>query len=441
MKISNWGNYPIIDADVKSFRSVSELQRLLADVESSIPRGMGRCYGDSALWHNIMSSLNFNRLLEFDEHEGILRCEAGVSLAEILDVFVSRGWFLPVTPGTKFVTVGGAIASDVHGKNHHKEGTFSSHLLSMDLMLPDGSTITCSRDENPIFFRSTCGGMGLTGIILRATIRLRKIETAYIVQKNIRAKNIDEIMDLFEKHESSTYSVAWIDCLSAGNSLGRSILMIGEHASLDDIKNTRSAYGPLVIKEKKKYNMPFNLPAFVLNHFTVKAFNTIFYAKSPRENDFIADYDSFFYPLDYIHNWNRIYGSRGFAQYQFVIPKDHASKGLKKILNKISWRNRGSFLAVLKLMGDSNDNMISFPLKGYTLALDFPIKPDLFSFLDELDRIVLEHGGRIYLSKDAGMGERMFKESYSRSEEFITFKHKIDEKNRFRSLQSLRLGV
>jgi decaprenylphospho-beta-D-ribofuranose 2-oxidase len=281
----------------------------------------------------------------------------------------------------------------------------------------------------------------LTGIILQAALKLKKIETGYIRQKNIKARNIDEIMDLFEKHENTTYSVAWIDCLSGGRSLGRSILMLGEHALLNDIKDVQGPNNPLGIRENKKYNIPFNFPSFVLNQFTVKAFNSSFYATNPKENNLVTDYDSFFYPLDYINNWNRIYGSRGFTQYQFVIPKDVALKGLKKILNKISQRNKGSFLAVLKLMGDENYNLISFPMKGYTLALDFPITPDLFLFLDELDRIVLEYGGRIYLSKDARMGKDMFKKSYVRSAEFISFKHDIDKENRLQSLQSGRLGI
>lgn len=441
MKISDWGNYPTVDATVKNFSNTKDLRKVLSEFQNSITRGLGRCYGDSALWHTIVSSLRYNRMLEFKEDEGILTCEAGVSLQEILDVFVPRGWFLPVTPGTKFITVGGAIAADVHGKNHHKEGTFSDHLLSVEIMLPDGSILRCSETENPEILKAICGGMGLTGIILHATFKLRKIETAFIKQRTVKARDINEIIDLFKKHEASTYSVAWIDCLAIGSSLGRSILILGEHAMVDDFRGLNILDSPLAVKKKKKLTIPFTPPGFVLNRFTAKAFNVLYYTGTSQERCSIVDYDTFFYPLDRVNNWNKLYGSKGFTQYQCVLPKHVSKKGLKEILSRISASGIGSFLAILKLMGPANSNLISFPMEGYTLALDFPITAKLFPFLGELDKIVLEYGGRLYLAKDARMSSSMFKSSYKRAYEFANFKYKIDKECKFKSLQSERLGI
>lgn len=441
MKITNWGNYPAVEATVKSFSTTKDLQKVISEFQNSIPRGLGRCYGDSSLWEDIISSLRYDRILDFNREEGIMRCQAGVSLKDILDLSVPDGWFLPVTPGTKFVTLGGAIASDVHGKNHHKDGTFSEHLRTITVMLPDGSIVSCSKGENPDVFKAVCGGMGLTGIILDATLALRRIETAFINYRSVKAKDLDKIMDLFEASEDVTYSVAWIDCLSRGAALGRSILMTGEHATSEETKYLKIPENPLILKNVKKHAVPFNLPAFVLNPCTMKAFNAVYFNKGSEDRRALVDYDSFFYPLDRIHHWNKIYGARGFLQYQCVIPLHSAYEGLKRILGKIADRGIGSFLAILKLMGNENDNMISFPLRGYTLALDFPVTADLFTFLEELDRIVLDYGGRLYLAKDARMSGEMFRKSYPRAQEFIDFKYKLDPEGKLKSLQSKRLNI
>jgi decaprenylphospho-beta-D-ribofuranose 2-oxidase len=441
MKLSNWGNYPHIDCRMKAFRNMDGLREIFDEFPALISRGLGRCYGDSSLWQSIVSTLKFNRVLAFDESMGIMRCQAGVSLGEVLEISVPRGWFLPVTPGTKHVTVGGAIASDVHGKNHHKEGTFSDHLISIDVVLQNGQVLTCSHSENSELFNVVCGGMGLTCLILSAAFRLKKIETAYISQKTIRAGGLDEIMDLFEECESATYSVAWIDCLSAGKNLGRSILILGEHAEKDDIKGMQFSGAPLGIKTKKRLNVPFRFPSFVLNRVSAKAFNALYFHASKSSGSSIIGYDSFFYPLDAIENWNRIYGTRGFTQYQFVLPKDESKRGLRRILEKIHSGGEGVFLAVLKLFGSGNDNLLSFPMKGYTLALDFPITPALFGLFGQLDKIVLEFGGRLYLAKDARMNGEMFRKSYEKAARFIELKYQFDGPKKFRSLQSDRLEI
>ncbi|KJR36129.1 FAD-linked oxidase [Vibrio navarrensis] len=425
-QLTSWGNYPKINA------CSHYIERLQTCVDASplIARGLGRSYGDSALGDNVVLTERLNRFSSFSD-DGILTCDAGVTLAEILEVFVPKGWFLPVTPGTKFVTVGGAIASDVHGKNHHTEGSFSDHVESILLSIGD-ELIYCDKYSHADLFHATCGGMGLTGIIIEASFKLKKIESAYIEQKIIRAENLRTILSLFEEHQDATYSVAWIDCLATGKSLGRSILMLGEHASK----------GNLSVHSQSPLTIPFNFPSFSLNKYSIQAFNFVYYhrlLKNEVENT--IHYDPFFYPLDGINNWNRMYGKRGFTQYQFVIPYSAGLEGLTSILKKIAESKQGSFLAVLKVFGDGNKNPLSFPMKGYTLALDFKIDDNIFSILDEFDIIVREFGGRLYLSKDVRMSEEMFKSSYPRWEEFQSVREKYNCKNNYISLQSIRIGL
>lgn len=440
-KFANWGNYPKIHATEHRFTHDDSAKRIVEQAQVVIPRGMGRCYGDSALAPQLLSTLSFNQIESFDEKTGQITCQSGVTFEELLDIFVPRGWFLPVTPGTKFITVGGAIASDVHGKNHHKEGSFSNHVLHLDLLKSDGNIVRCSKKKNSELFWATCGGMGLTGLVLRATFTLRRIETAYIKQDAIRARNLDQIMDLFEESIDWTYSMAWIDCLSRGDKTGRSIMYRGEHATTDDLKYHDRRTRPLILPPKRKLNVPLTFPNLVLNPLTVKAFNFMYYHKQPSgmlRN--IIDYDSFFYPLDSIHNWNRIYGSKGFTQYQFVLPKAESRQGLMKILGCIQAKNRGSFLAVLKLFGHQDD-LISFPMEGYTLALDFPIRRGLFEFLDELDEMVLEHGGRLYLTKDVRMAPTMFQKGYPNAKKFVDIVKNVNPDAKYQSLQSQRIGI
>lgn len=435
--LTNWGNYPKVEADLRRFSSENGLREIVGDSGELITRGLGRSYGDSSLGDTVASPFGYDRVTAFDEKSGAVTCEAGISLEEILTIFVPRGWFLPVTPGTKFVTLGGAIAADVHGKNHHKAGCFSRHVLSMDVMLADGTVTACSPEKNGELFDATCGGMGLTGVIVRATIKLGKIETAYIKQQTLKAKNLGELMEFFEEASDTTYTVAWVDCLAKKDGdIGRSVLMKGEHAAADDI----GTKNPLSPPEKRKIAVPFNLPGFSLNRYTVKIFNSVYYGMARHGKTSVLDYDSFFYPLDGIHNWNRIYGRKGFMQYQFVLPKETSLDGLKKVLKKTADTGMGSFLAVLKLLGPQ-ERLISFPMEGYTLALDFPMTKNLFGFLDELDDIVLDYGGRLYLAKDARMSSDMFKKSYKNSDRFIQYKHSVDKKGKFQSLQSKRLGI
>lgn len=441
MKISNWGNYPVIEAKSCAPNEQNAVYKAIKGEKNWVARGMGRCYGDSSLAETSISSLKMNRFLAFDTAKGILTCEAGVTFEDILETFVPKGWFPPVTPGTKFVSMGGAVASDVHGKNHHIEGSFSQHTLSFALMLASGEIITCSRQENTDIFWATFGGMGLTGIILQVTLRLKKIETSYIKVESIKAKNLEEILSLLLDFEHATYTVAWIDCTTSGSNMGRSILMKGEHASLEQLKNTKYAANPLAIPQKLKLNVPFYFPSFALNNLTVGAFNFAYYNKQfSKEISLIQDYDSFFYPLDAIHHWNRIYGKRGFTQYQFVIPKTAGYEGMKKIMEIVVKAGIASFLAVLKTFG-KQDGLLSFPMEGYTLTLDFPISPQLFPILDSLDEIVSSYGGRIYLTKDVRVSAEMFAKMYPKLPEFQAILQKIDPQGAIQSLQSKRLNI
>lgn len=439
-KITSWGRYPVVAAKEHFFEQENDLTPLFENEQQFIARGNARSYGDSALGKIVATSLKYSRIIEFNDKEGILYCESGLLFSSILDFIVPQGWFLPVTPGTKFITVGGAVASDVHGKNHHVDGSFSNHIIDLELLCADGKVRKCSKTENPDLFDATCGGMGLTGIILRVRFRVVKIESSYIKQLQIKAKNLDEIINLFEEYSSTPYTMAWIDCLKSGENYGRSILIAGDHAKVEDLSKKQQQQR-LEPTGKSKIVMPFNLPSFVLNTWSIKAFNALYYAKNTRkEINSVTHYEPFFYPLDAILHWNRMYGRRGFVQYQFVLPLANGREGLTKILEKIRNKGFGSFLAVLKLFG-RQDDLISFPMEGYTLALDFPIKTGLFDFLDELDQIVLEYGGRIYLTKDARMKQEVFWESYPGAQEFVNTLRKYDPEKRFASLQSKRLGI
>ncbi|HHT00081.1 MAG TPA: FAD-binding oxidoreductase, partial [Thiomicrospira sp.] len=318
------------------------------------------------------------------------------------------------------------------GKNHHIDGCFSQYVSSLQIALASGELISCSPTEKPELFHATCGGMGLTGVIVQASFRLIAIESAYISEQTYKTKNLKETLELFEEHESSPFSVAWIDCLATGDKLGRSLLMLGEHTNS----------GELTAHKSSKLNVPINMPSLLLNPYSIQAFNTLYYHKQTQQHS-VRDvhYEPFFYPLDGIHNWNRLYGKKGFTQYQFVLPKSAGLEGMTRILEEIVKSKRGSFLAVLKAFGKENENLLSFPTEGYTLALDFKIDDTLFSFLDELDRIVLDYGGRLYLTKDVRMSEATFKQSYPNWEQFQEVRHQYGAEQRFHSLQSKRLGL
>ncbi len=430
MSLNSWGMYPKCSNTKEILKDQNSLKDYTLQDKEFIAFGNGRSYGDSALNNNILYTKPYNNFLDFDEKSGILHCQSGVLLSEILESFVPRGWFLKVTPGTKLITVGGAIASDVHGKNHHIEGCFSECTEEFTIMLADGEIKSCKRSDE--LFLATCGGMGLTGVILNAKISLKKINSKFINQTTIKTKNLRETFDAFEEYKHLPYSVAWIDCLAQNENIGKCLLMAGDFA--DD--------GDLSFKPKGKIGIPFNFPSFALNSLSVKAFNWLYYKKAPDGvSKQKVDIDTFFYPLDAINNWNRIYGKGGFTQYQFILPKESSFEGLQKILEKISQSGKGSFLAVLKLYGKENENYLSFPIEGYSLALDFKIEDGLFELLDELDEIVVEYNGRIYLTKDVRVSKETFEKGYPQIDKFRKFRKKNKMSEKFNSLQSKRVEI
>ncbi len=430
--IRSWGNYPKKENTAYSFDSSESLKHIIHDHNELIPYGNGRSYGDSALNDHIVTSQRYNHFLDFDESTGVLSCQAGVLLSDIVKIFVPRGWFLQTTPGTKFITVGGAIASDVHGKNHHVAGSFSDSLIDFRLMLPDGTVVTCSKDTNVELFKATCGGMGLTGVILDGRVKLQRVQSSMIDMVMVKTRNLEETFESFEEYKSYPYSVAWIDCLAQKKSLGRCLLGVGNHATDGNLK-----YNP-----KQLFSVPFNFPSFTLNNLTVKLFNEVYYhkvlKKISRQKTTI---DSFFYPLDAVGEWNRVYGSKGLTQYQCVLPEEGSFTGMEKILTKISGAGRGTFLAVLKKFGKGNDNYLSFPMEGVTLALDFKIDRGLFEFFNDLDKIVLDYGGRIYLTKDVRVSKEVFEKGYPQINKFRELRTKLGLKGKIESFQSKRLDL
>lgn len=425
-KVTNWGNYPVVKKEIKAEESYDKIRDFLKNHNEVIARGNGRCYGDASLGEAIFSTKKLNKFISFDRINGVLECEAGVLLSEILEVAVPQGYFLMVTPGTKLITIGGAIASDVHGKGIH---CFSECLIDFSIMIENGEILKCSREENSDKFWATIGGMGLTGIILSAKIKLKEIETAYIKQESIKAENLDEIFELFEECKNWTYNVAWIDCLAKGKSIGRSVLQRGEFATKEELPE-KLKQKPLQLKKKIIPTIPFYFPNFVLNNLTVKIFNFLIYNKQrSKVVKNVVEYESFFYPLDVINDWNKIYGKSGFIQYQMVIPVEKGKEGMKKILETISKSGNGSFLAVLKYIGKNNPLAYnSFPFEGYTLALDFKVNRQLIQLVSNLDKIVEEYGGRIYRTKD------------SMSKPSLTNYLKNTESSKFVSLQSKRIA-
>lgn len=432
MSLHSWGNYPIIKNRTFSFDQEAKLENIINENDELIPYGNGRSYGDSALSKNIINVKPYNYFLSFDEANGLLHIQAGVLLSEILDIIVPKGWFLRITPGTKFISVGGAIASDVHGKNHHIEGCFSECVEMFRLMLPDGKIVNCSKLENSELFKATCGGSGLTGVILDTKIWLKKINSKYVDQTIIRTKNLIETFEVFEKYKDKPYSVAWIDCFAKGEGRGKSLMMVGNFS--DD--------GKLDYKPNRNLNIPFNFPSFALNKLFIRTYNWLYYRNVKNKISMKkVNIDTFFYPLDAIGNWNRIYGKNGFTQYQFVLPKETSYDGLEEILKTITDSGKGSFLAVLKLLGKANDNYLSFPIEGYTLALDFKIEKGLFKLLNELDEIVLKRGGRIYLAKDVRVSKEVFERGYPQINKFRKLREKYKMNDKLNSLQSRRVGI
>jgi FAD/FMN-containing dehydrogenase len=438
-RISGWGRYPVATTALATARSVEAARLETAAGRGIVARGAGRAYGDAAIGtERTLDVTALDRMRAFDTATGLLTAEAGVRLADIVAVFLPRGFFPPVLPGTKYATLGGAIAADVHGKNHHRDGGFGEHVESLLLATPAGELLQLSRNTEPELFRATIGGMGLTGTIVEATLRLSRIETGWIRRRTIPARDLTAALASLEATADSHYSVAWIDTLARGSNLGRSLVFLGEHAQSADLAGRQ----PFAATAARPLTVPFDFPAITLNRWSVGAFNAAYFHSGAGASgeEKLVPVDAYFFPLDRLGGWNRIYGKSGFVQHQSVIPLQTAPAALAEILSRIARRGDASFLSVLKRLG-SGAGLLSFPLPGYTLALDFPMRPGLLEFLEELDQIVVRAGGRLYLAKDSRQSRATFEAGYDGLAQFRAIRQAIDPDGRVSSHLSRRLGI
>lgn len=414
----SWGRYPKADCRVEPLFWMDDYPRGTCLPPEVLAVGMGRSYGDVGLLERgtMLSTRGMDRFIHFDPSTGLLQCESGTTLAQILDFAVPRGWFLPVTPGTKYVSVGGAIANDIHGKNHHVAGSFGCHVPAFELVRSDGTRIVCSAQENPEMYRATIGGMGLTGLITWIQVLLRPIASRKIRYEGTKFHGIDEFLELSEAGMSSECTMAWIDCVSRGKNFARGIYMQGDHSELVEPKKISAA---------PKLSVPFDFPSWALNRTSMRMFNELYYRKQWRRRATgLVDYEPFFYPLDSILHWNRIYGKRGFLQFQCLVPWKYGRDGIVAILEAITESGLASFLAVLKVMGDKpSPGLMSFSQPGITLALDIAIVPEVtFPLFDRLAEMTRELGGKLYPAKDARMTGEQFRVFYPQWEEFATYR-------------------
>lgn len=411
--------------------------------KSIIPRGRGNSYGDAALNENghVISMERLNRFLEFDPHQGILVAEAGVTIAQILDLIIPHGWFLPVTPGTQHVTLAGCVASDVHGKNHHAVGSFSNHVLWLELITSQNKIIRTSTQENPDIFWATAGGMGLTGIIGMVCLKLIHLSNHLLAVQHIFTRDLNHTIEVLNQ-EQDEYSVAWVDTMAVKENLGRSIVMTAHHAKPEELPRTLQQQ-PRKISKRSPIFIPFNCPNWMLNKFVAKSLQQFYWYKQTKKKPIsFMPYQKYFYPLDKIQHWNRFYGKKGFIQYQCVIPTHNANNAYQQILKLLQVSSYPSFLGVFKKFGKENSGMLSFPTEGFTLALDIPILDQgLFPVLTQLDEIVLAAKGRVYLAKDARLTPDAFRQMYPRYLEWQKIKKQLDPEHIFSSSLSRRLDL
>jgi FAD/FMN-containing dehydrogenase len=440
-RLSGWGLNLRSDCVLREPELPAEVASWM-DRAGTIARGLGRSYGDAALnaGGQVLGLHRLDRYLAFDGATGTLACEAGVTLEQIIADFAPRGWFPMITPGTKFVTVGGCIANDVHGKAHHAQGCFSACVDEFTMLLASGEVVRASRDENAELFWATFGGMGLLGVVLTARLRLRKIETTYFRQRSTPVRDLESMLATLEANDREfPYSVATLDVTATGARLGRGVVSAGEHATRAELP-PKLAADPLRVAGPPKVDVPFELPELTLNPLTIRVVNALIQTRLRGAPPF-GHYDGFFYPLDVISHWNRGYGHRGFAQYQFVIPFEDGTRNLRALLTTILSSGELPFLNVLKRFGKESGGLLSFPREGYTLAIDFPIRVNTVALLRRLDAMVQGAGGRVYLGKDSYLEAATFRAMYPALDRWLAVKAKVDPRGVFTSDLARRVGL
>jgi decaprenylphospho-beta-D-ribofuranose 2-oxidase len=445
--LTGWGRVApssAVLAEPASAANAAVLLQAGGPVTGVIPRGLGRSYNNAAQCEGgvVISTGRLNQIIELNPDTGVVTCEAGVSLEQLMVAGLPSGWFVPVSPGTRQVTVGGAIAADVHGKNHHVAGSFASHVTSFDLLLPGGELRTVTRQAEPGLFWATVGGMGLTGLIVRATVQLKRVATSRVRVDTVRTADIDETMAVLAEHDRGYgYTVAWSDCLASGGRLGRSVITSGDFAELGDLPASAKA-DPFAFRPGARLGLPDRFPPGLINRYTVGLANEAYYRKAPRQRQGeIQTIGQFFHPLDAIRNWNRAYGPGGFRQYQYVVPFGQEA-AVRRSFEMVSRAHAPSFVTVLKRFGEGDPGLLSFPMAGWTLALDFPARtPGLAGLLDRLDELVLEAGGRVYLAKDSRVPAGVLAEMYPRLAEFRKLRADLDPEQLLASDLSRRLGL
>ncbi len=432
-----WGRRTPAVATVRVLRSENDVARELASGEAMIARGLGRSYGDAAQLSGGVVLANRGLSHIGPIVEGTVTVGAGASIDELLARTMPQGWFVPVTPGTRYVTIGGAVAADVHGKNHHVDGSFANHVRSMRLVTPEGPFQLSPHDE-PELFWATMGAMGLTGVVTSVELNLTRVETNQMVVDTDRFGDLESVMaEMRLRDRDYRYSVAWVDCMSPGTALGRAILTRARHAVTNDIERPR-----LDSPGSGRLAIPFRAPSGALNACSVRSFNELWYRRAPRrEVGAIVPLGAFFHPLDGVRNWNLLYGKRGFVQYQFCVPEEHED-AIALVIERLARSKVPSFLAVLKRFGSANRAPLSFPLAGWTLALDLPVGSQrLPTLLDELDEIVVQAHGRVYFAKDSRLRPEYVPLMYPRLAEFLNVKSRVDPHTQLKSDLARRLGL
>jgi len=439
--ITGWGRRDSVTAEILQYRHTDQgipLSGNQLHPGPVIPRGNGRSYGDSSLQKNVICSRCRHAIHDFDEETGVLECDSGVLLSEIIHRFLPRGWFLPVTPGTSAITTGGAVAADVHGKNHHHAGCFSEFVERIDLVTAGGKHISCSKEQNPEFFHATCGGMGLTGYITRIRMRLVQVPSGYIRQASIRTRSLSESIDALYRNRDAPYSVAWVDLQKKGVQMGRGVIQLGRFAGPKESESVSRGTPPPA--GTPRIRIPEKWPGRLIGKTSVSLFNAFWYATN-REKETRRDLYDFMYPLDKVAEWNRLYGNKGLIQYQIILPEASVEKGFHELVSILNRSDYICTLAVLKNHGEANRNYLSFPLKGCSLAMDFKPTPGLRKLIPKLNALAETQGGRINLCKDSLMDKNLFDKGYPEANRFRAFRKKHHLNHQFQSFQSNRLGI